>query len=177
MNIEAERERLSQARLLAKLNRNLPIAEMVTVYLSDRDRSHSHGIYCALIPTPFTERSLSGPTWDLMIGHGYPGAVRPGEYHRFGSSDGIEPLLIDRDFHGMRPDYMEVGEEFRLFHRLYHDRKQDHYIKIDNAGKEELIAIVEPNRIQVRLREIRQFLAVIDLCITNVTSHSCSSAA
>lgn len=163
MNTTAERERLSQAELLAWLNRELVITEMVTIYLLDKREPHSHSIYCALVPNADVERSLSSPTWDLTQGHGYPGAVRPGEYRRFGDDDGIEPLIIDRYFHGMRPDYRELGEEFRLFHRLYHDLKQNQYIKIDKDGKEQLVAIVEPNRIQVRLKEIRQFLAIKEM--------------
>ena len=34
MNKDADRERLSQAKMLAWLNRKVPVAEMITVYLS-----------------------------------------------------------------------------------------------------------------------------------------------
>ena len=170
MTIEADRERLSQAKLLASLSRELPITEMVTVYLSDRGDPHNHGISCAMVPSANIEKSLALPTWDLMHGGGCPGAVqhwnggtKTTEYCRFGNQDGIEPLVIDRGFYGMRPGYIEISEEFRLFHRLYHDRKQDHYIKIDDDGAETLVAVVEPHRVQVRLKEIRQFLAIKEM--------------
>jgi len=170
MSIEEERERLSQAKLLAWLNRDMRLTDMVTVYLSDVCNNHDHGIYCALIPTEQIEEILGYPTWDLGHGDGLPEATQyqedgvvATEYLRFGVNSRIEPLVIDRDFQGMRPDYLELSEEFRLFHDLYHERKEDKYIKIDRSGNEHFVAIIEPNRIQVRLLEIRQFLAIKEM--------------
>jgi len=167
---DRERERLSQRKMIGWLNRDMPLAEMVAVYWSARTENHNYGIYCALIPTAQIQDSLSDPCWDLMHGHGLPATVESYEneqktvkYCRYGSRCGIEPLVIDREFYGIRPNYKEISEEFRLFHRLYHDCKDDHYYKINDAGNEELAAIVEPQRIQIRLKEIRQFLAVKEM--------------
>ncbi|OQW91240.1 MAG: hypothetical protein BWK78_05175 [Thiotrichaceae bacterium IS1] len=170
-----EVKRLSQVENFNQLRRNFPVTEMVTVYLSDNDWSdtattYAYGIYAALIPSTQIEQVLARPSWDFSHGDGYPGAIqhhRNGEwvtkYCRFGDNSGIEPLIIDRDFNGMRPNYMEVSEEFRLFHRLYHDRKDDKYIKIDDDGNEQVVIIMEPNRIQIRQKEIRQFLAIKEM--------------
>ena len=173
MNIKTEIKRLAQIEALERLCSNIPMTEMVTVYWSDSASTHNHGIYCALIPSTQIERCLSNLSWDFLHGNGYPGACQHhdnGEwittYYRFGDNSGIEPLIIDRDFHGMRPDYKEISEEFRLFHRLYHDPKQDRYIKIDDDGNEQVVAIVEPKRIQIRLKEIRQFLAIKEMHIS-----------
>ncbi len=170
MSIHDDLKRLSQAAMLAKLRADISLNEMVTVYLSDGDGPHSHGIYCALIPSAQVEQVLASPTWDLMHGSGQPGAVeyhrddeKHVEYLRFGDDDGVEPLVIDREFYGMREDYKEIAEEFRLFHRLYHDRKLDRYIKFDDDGNEYLIAVVEPKRVQIRLKELRQFLAIKEM--------------
>jgi len=84
----------------------------------------------------------------------HEGGEKRVEYLRYGVDDGIEPFVIDREFYGMRDDYREISEEFRFFHRLYHDGKLDQHIKIDDDGNEHVVAIVEPNRIQIRLREI-----------------------
>lgn len=170
MSIDADSDRLSQAKMLNGLKREQQLTEMVIVYLSDDQNSHHYGIYCALIPSDQIERALSNSSWDLSYGQGLPSAVeyhKKGEerveYLRYGDDDGIEPLVICREFHGMRDDYMEICEEFRLFHRLYHDRKQDQYFKIDDDGNEYLVAIIEPNRIQIRLKELRQFLAIKEM--------------
>jgi len=170
MDIESERERLSQSRLLLRFRSQIRLTEMVTVYWSESDNQHNYAIYCPLIPTSRIEESFANPTWDATYGSGSPGTVQyytEGEekvqYLRFGNDDGIEPLVIGRYFNGIRPGYAELSEEFRLFHNLYHDRKEDHYIKIDDDGNEHLVAIVEANRIQVRLKEIRQFLAIKEM--------------
>ena len=172
-NIEQERERLSQVKNLAWLRRDLQLTDMVTVYLSDATDSHRHGLYCALIPSEQVEQVLAKPSWDFLHGNGLPGTVayyahgkEQVDYLRFGNDSGIEPLIIDREFHGLRDRYKEISEEFRLFHNLYHDRRRDHYFIFDDDGNEELVAIVEPNRIQIRLREIRQFLAIREMFLS-----------
>lgn len=173
MSVDGDRDRLSQTKMLELLQRDLQMTDMLTVYLSDTKDLHSYFIYCALIPSDQTERSLFSPTWDLLHGGGLPGAVEYNEggdkrvkYLRYGWDDGIEPLLIDREFSGLRDDYEEICEEFRLFHRLYHDRKQDKYIKIDDDGNEHLIAVVEPKCVQIRLKEICQFLAIKEMYLS-----------
>lgn len=168
-DIEKEKQRLAQGEFLKWVNRPISPAEMMTVYLDDKADDHNIGIYCALIPNDHVELSLSDSTWDLNLGSGLPGTVkyhRDGkehvEYLRFGNDD-VEPLVIYREFHGMRGDYREISEEFRHFHRLYHESKNDEYIKIDDSGNEHVVAIVEPQRVQIRLQEIRQFLAIKDM--------------
>jgi hypothetical protein len=167
---EEEKQRLAQGKFLELIRRPISPAEMVTVYLDDKTDDHDVGIYCALIPNENIERCLSDPSWDLHLGGGLPGAVeyhRDGEkqvkYLRFGDDDGVEPLVIYREFHGMREDYREISEEFRLFHRLCYDRKRDQYVKIDDSGRERVVAVIEPHRVQIRLQEMRQFLAIKDM--------------
>lgn len=161
-DIEKEKQKLAQSKFLKWINQHILPTEMVTVYRDDKTEDHNINIYCALIPSDQLERSLNDPSWDLNLGGGLPGSVRyhsegetPVKYLRFGDDDGIEPLVIYREFHGLREDYREISEEFRLFHRLYHDRKQDRYIKIDDSGNEHLIAVVEPDLVRIRLQEIR----------------------
>ena len=168
--ISDDRERLTQSGTLADLKRQYSMAEMVTVYLADGNRYFSHGIYCALIPSSNIEASLSNVSWDLHHGGGKPGAVvyhqgdqERVQYHRYGDDYGIEPLVIDREFHGLRPDYREISEEFRLFHDLYYDQQDNCFYKFDEAGNEHLIAKIEPNRIRIRLKELRQFLAIKEM--------------
>lgn len=170
MSVDQDRERLSQAKMLESLIRELKVTEMLTVYYSSTGGPNNHGIYCAFVPNSEVDQALLTPTWDLSHGDGAPGSVifhRDGEkqvqYFRFGDDRGIEPLVIERAFHGMREDYIEISEEFRLFHRLYHDRKTDQYLKFDDDGNETVVVIAEKDRIRIRVKEIRQFLAIRDM--------------
>jgi hypothetical protein len=170
LDIEKEKQRLAQGDFIKSVKRELSPAEMVTVYQDDKADDHNIGVYCALIPTDQIERSLADPSWDLQLGEGLPQAMKWHEegkvrvqYLRHGSHDNIEPLVVYREFHGIKDDYREISEEFRHFHRLYHERKNEQYIKIDDSGNEHVVVIVEPQRVQIRLQEIRQFLAIKDM--------------
>lgn len=170
---KADRERMLQISALGKVRGNVRATEKIDVYLSDTSDSHNHGILCALVPIDQADNVLSSPGWHFSYHQGKPSAVQRSsgegyivEYQRFGTESGIEPLIIDRDFYGLRDSYRELSEEFRLFHRLYHDRKTDEYIKIGDDGTEQVVASVEPHRISVRLKEIRQFLAIKEMYLS-----------
>lgn len=143
----------------------------VTAYDSWHGDNDNGAIYIALVPTADCAESLKDPSWDLSIGSGSPGCSQhyvAGDevivsYQRFGDSSGREPFLLVRDYHGLRPSETEVIEEFRLFHNLWKDPKTGDLLKFDDAGNEETIIRRTGKRIEVRVRELRQFLALKDL--------------
>ena len=184
-DVNKEKQRLSQTKFIEWVMRSIRPSEIVTVYLSDHADDHDIGIYCCLVPNDAIGRSLDDPSWDLSCGDGHPGSVihhegekEVVEYLRYGEYSGIEPLVIYREFYGMRENYLEISEEFRLFHRLFHDRKQDQYIKIDDSGNEHPVVLVKPKRIEIRLQEIQQFLAIKEMHLVvmfdcrEISSHS-----
>ena len=163
MSINLDQKGLSLAQRLKYMRRDLKLTDMIPVYWNKKE----FGIYCALIPSHQVEQALSKSSWDLMFYEGAPSVgAGPFQYLRYGNDNGIEPLVINRDFnesqinYGKRVRYSEISEEFRLFHNLYHDSEKNEYIKIDDEGNEHLVAVVEPDCIQIKLLEIRQFLAV-----------------
>lgn len=172
MSIKADKNRLLQAHNIEKMQREHKPNDMITVYqvCEDKEEHSKNYIYCALIPTSQIQDSLADSTWDLEFTRGIPGGMtyhKRGElyqeYLRYGIDNGVEPLIINRSFYGLREEYSELSEEYRLFHKLYHDKKTDQYIKIDDVGNEEVIAIVKPDIIQIRLKEICQFLAIKEM--------------
>lgn len=165
-----ERTRLLQSHWRQNKLERIGAEPLITVYSFSRTDTQKEAMFSALIPNEQVERVLDDPSWDLSIGNGMPGcsvsSSPEGEkvsYHRFGDDDGIEPLVISRDFHGLRKDYVEILEEFRHFHNLYHDRKTEQYIKFADSGNEEVIVRVTPDAVTVRLKEIRQFLAIKEM--------------
>lgn len=178
MSIDLDRKRLSQAERLERLQRDLKMTEMIDVCFSSYKPSNSDPdsdivIYCALIPLDGIDQVLSSSSWNLSWGAGMPdasmsyeGGEERVEYLRYGGTNRVEPLVFCRGFYDIYGDYMEISEEFRLFHNLFHDRKTDKYIKIDDEGNEGVVAIVEANRVQIRLKEIRQFLAIKEMYLS-----------
>ena len=170
MDINADKRRLAQIQVLQNMQRDWRLDDMLPVYQTFTEEYSRHSIYCALIPSAHIKESLSDSEWDMEFSQGMPSGMtyyKAGkeirEYLRYGVDNGVEPLIIDRNFHRLRDDYREISEEFRLFHNLYHDRKTGEYIKISEDGNEDVVATVKPHCVQIRLREIRQFLAVKEM--------------
>lgn len=142
----------------------------VIVYQTFRDGNQNGAFFSALIPNSMIEKSLKSISWELRIGSGLPscgchydGDVRMVEYHNFCDKDTILPLVIKRDFYDIRPAYVEILEEFRLFHNLYHDRKNNVYIKIHDNGNEDEVVQIQKDNVKVKRNAIRQFLAIKEM--------------
>jgi len=110
--------------------------------------------------------------WDLLIGDGQPGCAalyEEGEqsvqYYRFGHDDTVEPLVFARTFHGTAPDYLEVSEEFRLFHNLWWDAKRSAHVAFDESGDAEDVIIVNADEVKIRSKHLKQYLAIRDLVL------------
>lgn len=173
MNKPQEQTRLKQARHLQWFKGSFSPTEMVPACLKDFSEDHNYGIHCALIPLTNLEQTLKTRTWDLFHNDGMPGASRSYSegkehvsYHRFGKSRAAEPLVIDRQFSSLRTNYSEISEEFRLFHDLYFDRKKDQYLKFDGPGNTEVIVTIKENRVDIRLKEILQYLAIKEMYLS-----------
>lgn len=74
--------------------------------------------------------------------------------------DGVEPLAICRSFHGVRPDFVEILEEFRLFHNLCPAAHSDNLQKIGDGGVAYDVVRFEGSGVWALRKEVRQFLAV-----------------
>lgn len=178
MSIDTDRERLLQKRPLEWIRSDWKATSMITVYRWNPENvRQDYFILSGLIPPNMVREILDEKRHISRVIENVspePMAYSPsGEsevrYFRWGVDEdmyGSEPLIIKRRFGGMRENNIEISEEFRLFHNLHHDRKTDTYIKIDDAGNEETVAIVKPGEVQIRLKEIRQFLAVKEMYLS-----------
>lgn len=137
--------------------------QWTTVYAQESNGTENVGIYCALVPETLREQALNDDSWDMNIEHARPSCAKTPngvQYAPFGNFDGFEPLVILRSFRRLRPAYLELLEEFRLFHNLYHDTKTNEFIKIDTAGNEEVIARITDDYVSIKTIPLRQFLAI-----------------
>src|SRR5258708_15559919 len=88
----------------------------LTVYEFNKRSRDDVAYFCALATPEVAEASLSAPEWDLLIGSGASGVVYyPNDgghlYERFVTTEGVEPFVFSREFHGLKPSYLEVSEE------------------------------------------------------------------
>jgi hypothetical protein len=136
------------------------------LYSSADVAPHRFGMWCALLDDDAATRAIGHDNWDLMMGDGGPGfsqswsqGTEVTTYHRFGSRDGVRPLVLYRSFHGAFPDYLEIDEEFRLYHDLAEDRRRGLLLSFDASGREIEVVRIQPTEVQARLRHLRQFQA------------------
>lgn len=137
-----------------------------TLYLSDDAHTHRFGVWCALLDDEAAVKAMSCDYWDLTIGAGMPGVSQSwiaGEkidtYERFGGCPGIRPLVLHRSFEGAFQTYVEIAEEFRLFHNLAADHNRGLLLSFDTSGREIEVVRITPNKVQAQLKYLRQFQA------------------
>lgn len=127
------------------IKNNLGNEMMVPVYVKEIKNGYDSLYWSALISIDKRKSVLEKPDWDLSIGDGTPGFTVYGSdvdgiYSRFNGLDGIEPIVYPRNFHGLREDYAEIIEEFKLLNNLYYDKQKDEYISLED-GEETVIRI------------------------------------
>jgi hypothetical protein len=127
--------------------------------------SEDGGAYSAFVTTDKSDSALSGTNWDLTIGAGAPGlSVRwendePVATYRQEEKEGFLRLALVRDFHGRKKRYIEILEEFRLFHNLYFDSTCSKYFSFCESGDEVEVVRVTESEVQVRRRYLNSFMA------------------
>lgn len=163
---ESEKEaknRILQKNLLDKIQKQYKLSEMETVFLCESKDDHHHFIDSIFIPISYKEKALSDLAWNLNSDNSKPRieSFYSGEskYLRFGNQEGLEPLVISRNFNDLKPSYIEISEEFRLFYNLYLDETKKSYIRFDDDGNSKIIITFSENEVKIRLKELLQFLA------------------
>lgn len=146
--------------------------EWMTVYHNKRTEFEHVSFYCALVPNDKVSEVLTSTDWELSYGEGMPGCSVTGygeermvSYDRYGVWNNIEPLIIVRDFHGIKKSYVEVSEEFRHFHNLFEERDNGVFIKIKDNGDEEEIVTIDNEIVRIQVKAIKQFLALKDMSL------------
>ena len=131
---------------------------------------HRFGMWCALLDEKAAAKGITHASWDLMIGEGMPcfsqswaAGTKATTYHRFGSTPGVRPLVLYRSFDGAFRKYVELDEEFRLYHNLAEDRDRGLLLSFDTSGREIEVVRITQNKVQARLKYLRQFQAATGL--------------
>lgn len=171
LDVESERSRILQLPVRNLVTNELGRSPWLVVYSRSHEVSKSSSVFSGLIPQSSAATVMKDHSWDMDIGGGTPGNIVYGfgygkdevKYHRFRNDKGFEPLVIVRNFNGVKESSIELSEEFRLFHNLYFDTETGCYLRISRNGDEEVVARAGLNRLELRLREIKQFLALKEM--------------
>jgi hypothetical protein len=171
---------LGQAGNIVEID-ELGCGEWTILYEYQDGTERSRCLYSGLLPLAQVCNALKQPGWDLSIGRGAPGfsqtyenGVEVTTYDRFGLG-GAEPILLSRDFHGIKPRQFDLCEEFRLFHNLYHDRQNDRYIHVNDRGSEVVAAEVTHVSARVLTQLLRQYMAARQVALALFFDHRASA--
>ncbi len=123
--------------------------------------------FSALIPVAHVPDCLQDNGWDICLTDGKPsvwthhssGKVSNTVYCPFGNENGIEPLVIFREFHGIREDFVELSQEFRLYHNLYPDPARKRFLHFNRDGDESEAARYTDDVFEIRTDLLLRFCA------------------
>ena len=158
--MKSEKERLQQLSTINYFKQKFNVSDMITICLSKFDDKYNYGIYPMLVPNDIVDKIMSSDTWNFNYNDGYPYFYEDNgkiEYFRYGDNQGIEPLVVTRNFYDVKKEYIEISQEFILFHNLYYESKENKYYKLVD-GNEYLIIDIQKDEIKIRLKEIKEFL-------------------
>jgi len=129
-------------------------------------------LFSAITPKDTIEKVLAQYEWEITIDSFYPGFVfyrdektKKADYLRFGCEDGIEPILIQRHFYGIKESFFDLSEEFRHLYNLYHDRHENKYVVILDDGNEDDVVRISDNLVVINARYLKEFLAIKKACL------------
>ena len=71
--------------------------------------------------------------------------------------------MLLREFHGARPSYLEIVQEFRLFHNLWRDSARHAFMKAHEEGTAEVAVEVFDSEVRVKTKLLRQYQAARQL--------------
>ncbi len=154
------------------MKKSLGKSAWVPVYEYFTDEHTVRGFFCALLPPEQVDKSLRSYDWDLHIGSGMPGHVIYGtddnnyRYYRFGDDTGIEPFVYSRSAHGMKPEFIEISEEFRHYFNLFPAENGNKLVAVDDSGDDvDVVRGLQSDKVEVSLQYLKKYLATKDMVL------------
>lgn len=120
------------------------------------------GFWAALVDTDNIPILFNDVGWDGQVGTQKPSFIQCGEdiiYQRIPEGYSLcENIVNYREFYGIKPNYVEIVEEFRLLNNLYHDVEKDVFYAIASGGAcEEVAKIENKTRTYIKLKYLIKY--------------------
>lgn len=136
----------------------------LTIYESSEDDI----IYCCLVHNSKIDEYKSNIDWEISLYYRGNPAVWDSETYNIDSEDGYEPFIFIKqfDFTDGSEEYIDISEEFVLYFNLYEkaENKQNRkYYFIDELGELDEVINVDPKRIKIKLKYLKEYIAVRQL--------------
>ena len=162
----AEVKKLQQAELRNYIESSWGEDDWIILSDSNPDGSGKPNYYSAFGSNSTIELLFQNYSWDIQKGQVFPSSFshyQDGqeniEYYRYGNELGLIPIIFHRAWPTIQPPNLEINEEFRFFHNLYHSYKSGKFIKFDDEGNKEIIVKIKGCKAEARKLHLYQFMA------------------
>ena len=185
MSIQEERDKLLQRQWREEVIPKIGTKPWIRVYQRDKLGSQQRvDVGSVFVPNDRVSTVLESYSWNSYVDSTGPSYEYSGDsendeakyvYSRFGNCLGIEPIVLMRFYDGLRPETLEILEEFRLFHNLYFDSANNKYIRHDESGDEIDVVRIAGTCVDVKRKELRQFLTARGMSLVVHIDRKCWS--
>ena len=141
------------------------VSDMITVYrVGEGYPNKGYFVLCGLIPKPLVEQMLVDKSYlNKVIEDVWftPYVASNGKYQRFGSEGekhGFEPLVIHRRCPKRDVKFVELCEDFRLYHNLLHESDDNTYIDENGSVVVSILTIDGGYEVKISLAHLRSYL-------------------
>ncbi len=135
----------------------------------DEERIAYHS---ALVPLRLINEILKKSDWDCCpldcfpcICSYYEHSEETRVYQPYGNQEGIEPILFERTFHGLQKKFLEVSQEFRLFHNLYPNKEDGNLYVFNETGEKSIAVEIQDDMIKIRKDLLIKFCAAKQMAL------------
>ncbi|MBK7468069.1 MAG: hypothetical protein IPJ43_15380 [Saprospiraceae bacterium] len=122
-------------------------------------------IYCCLVLDSKIGEYKTKTDWKIRpYAEGKPTIDSDGAYKTY-SEDGYEPFIFAKHFklNNGHEEYLDISEEFILYFKLYEraiNKQNRKYFFIDELGDLEEVIEIEPNKIRIKLKYLKEYIAI-----------------
>lgn len=133
------KEQFYQTKNIEFLKKTLGRELWVQVSGSKDINGASAAFWAALMPVENIDEAYRDYSWNSYIGTQCPGFIEYGDKITYEANplnfDSCLNIVQYREFYGIKPNYVEISEEFRLLNNLYHDINTNIFYEIEENGE------------------------------------------
>ena len=130
----------------------------------------SAAFWAALMPVENIDEAYRDYSWNSYIGTQCPGFIEYGDKITYEANplnfDSCLNIVQHREFYGIKPNYVEISEEFRLLNNLYHDINTNIFYEIEENGEcTEVAKIINNDCAYIKLKSLMKFAAAKQMAL------------
>lgn len=164
------KEQFYQTKNIEFLKKTLGRELWVQVSGSKDINGASVAFWAALMPVENIDEAYRDYSWNSYIGTQCPGFIEYGDKITYEANplnfDSCLNIVQYREFYEIKPNYVEISEEFRLLNNLYHDINTNIFYEIEENGEcTEVAKIINNDCAYIKLKSLMKFAAAKQMAL------------